>query len=47
MGRMRAHLLSAPGIGASDLYALGIGLLVLLAGWFVFTRLSPHFEDFL
>jgi lipopolysaccharide transport system permease protein len=47
MGRIRAHLLSAPGIGASDLYALCVGLLVLLAGWFVFTRLSPHFEDFL
>jgi lipopolysaccharide transport system permease protein len=45
--RIREHLLSAPGLGLTDLYTIVIGAAMLLLGWLIFQRLSPYFEDFL
>jgi lipopolysaccharide transport system permease protein len=45
--RIRDHLMKAPGLGMIDLYVLMVGGVVLLIGWLIFQRLSPHFEDFL
>lgn len=45
--RLRATLLSGEGFLFQDLAFIGIGVAVAVAGYALFTRLSPYFEDFL
>lgn len=45
--RLREILLSGSGLVAGDLAMLAVALALFAGGFWVFERLSPHFEDFL
>lgn len=44
--RLREHLFGQPGLNSVDFIVWVIALAVLVVGYAVFVRLSPHFEDF-
>ncbi len=44
--RLRDHLFGQPMLNASDFIVMLVAIIMFIAGYAVFQRLSPHFEDF-